>query len=232
MTVNRDARPDRTDALQHSPQAGRCTLDRAPSAATWLASAHPRPAEVHEAWTHPYGVAALPCNGPFTAVRLPENVVGAAVECDDPAAVRARLAAALHGPVIHDPQHQRYYALVPAGVARGWRVPGVECLGSEYYLGVPDPAAIRPSGMCGYWAVPMDGPGHLCDPVAVEELARVGRERVAAGAVRWCNWHHGHARGTELVSIIEQMSGPGASLYACADCRAAHRLTPLAEGGV
>ncbi|MFI6348917.1 hypothetical protein [Streptomyces sp. NPDC050560] len=205
---------------------------RTGAAAAWLAQAHPRPAEVREAWTHPYGVAALPCDGPFTAVRLPENVVRAACDADDLTALHAQLGAALHGPVIHDPQYHRYYALVPAGAAKDWRLSWTECLGPEYYLGMPHPAAVRPSGMNAYWAVPMDGPGHLCDPVAVEELARVGRERVAAGAVRWCNWHHGHARGTELVSIIEQMSGPGASLYACADCRAAHRLTPLAEGGV
>ncbi|MFI6343924.1 hypothetical protein [Streptomyces sp. NPDC050560] len=217
---------DNSDTKPGKPAA------RGAATAVWLASAHPRPAEVYEAWSHPYGVAALPCNGPFTAVRLPENVVRGAVDCDDLSTVHARLADALHGPVVHDPQHQRYYALVPAGAVRGWRVPGVECLGSEYYLGTPNPAAIRPSGVNGYWAVPMDGPGHLCDPVAVEELARLGRERVAAGAVRWCDWHHGYAHGTELVSIIEQMSGPGAGLYACADCRHKHGLTAPSEGGV
>ncbi|MFI6346968.1 hypothetical protein [Streptomyces sp. NPDC050560] len=176
-------------------------------------------------------MAALPCNGPFTAVRLAESVVRAAVDRDDPAAVRARLAETLYGPVIHDPQHRRYYALVSAGAAKGWRVPGVECLGSEYYLGVPNPAAIRPSGMNGYWVVPMDGPGHLCDPVAVEELARRGRERAAAGAMRLCFRCQEWAHGTELVQIIEQGSTFGAGLYACPSCRAAHRLTPLTESG-
>ncbi|MFI6343993.1 hypothetical protein [Streptomyces sp. NPDC050560] len=203
---------------------------RTGAAASWLAQAHPRPAEVYEAWTHPYGVAALPCNGPFTAVRLPENVVRAAVDRDAPAVVHARLAEILHGPVVHDPQHQRYYALVPAGVSKGWRVPGVECLGPQYYLGTPNPTAIRPSGMNGYWAVPMDGPGHLCDPVAVEEVARLGRERAAAGAVRWCTWCHTWAHGTGLVRIVEQGSTFGGGLYACADCRTAHRLTPLSGG--
>ncbi|MFI6348114.1 hypothetical protein [Streptomyces sp. NPDC050560] len=203
------------------------SADRSRSAAAWLASAHPRPAEVYEAWEHPYGVAALPCAGPYTAVRLPEAIVQAAVGLDDLDALCAALAGALHGPVIHDPGNRRYYPLVAAGAAKGWPLPWAECLGPEYYLGIPSPAAVRPSGVNGYWAVPVEGPGHLCDPMAVEELARLGQERAAG--VRWCDWHHGYAHGTELVGVIEQMSGPGVSLYACQDCRSAKGLRSVTE---
>ncbi|MFI6347238.1 hypothetical protein [Streptomyces sp. NPDC050560] len=203
---------------------------RTGAAAAWLARAHRRPAEVHEAWTHPYGVAALPCGVLYTAVRLPDPVVRAALGTDDLDTLHAALAAALHGPVFRDPAGARYYALVPPGTTGTWRLPDVECLGPEYYLGVPNPAAVRPSGMSGYWAVPIEGPGHLCDPVAVEELARLGRSRAGDGVVRWCNWHHGYAHGTELVQIIEQGSAFGGGLYACPDCRTVHHLTPLVGG--
>lgn len=43
---------------------------------------------------------------------------------------------------------------------------------------------------------------------------------------RWCNWHRGPSETALLVRIIEQASGPGGGLYACAPCREQHHLVP------
>ncbi|MEU2094388.1 hypothetical protein ABZ741_39155 [Streptomyces globisporus] len=45
----------------------------------------------------------------------------------------------------------------------------------------------------------------------------------------WCHWHKGPSGTAVLIRIIEQGSGPGAMLYACAPCREQRRLAPLAE---
>ncbi|GAA2987571.1 hypothetical protein [Streptomyces fulvorobeus] len=42
----------------------------------------------------------------------------------------------------------------------------------------------------------------------------------------WCHWHEGPSGTAELIRIIEQGSGPGAALYACAPCREQRRLVP------
>ncbi|MFI6350484.1 hypothetical protein [Streptomyces sp. NPDC050560] len=216
----------------HCPRDERTELDtsaaalapayRTGAAAAWLARAHRRPAEVHAAWAHPYGVAALPCGVLYTAVRLPDPVVRAALGTDDLAAVHAALAATLHGPVFRDPADARHYALVPPGTTETWRLPDVECLGPEYYLGVPNPAAVRPSGMSGYWAVPMDGPGHLCDPVAVEELARLGRERVRPGQ---CAGATGTTATPTAPSWCRSPSRARRTAAACTPARTAARCT-------
>jgi len=48
-------------------------------------------------------------------------------------------------------------------------------------------------------------------------------------AFGWCSWHRGNADGIRLITGVEQGSGPGANLFACAPCRDAYRLTPLAD---
>lgn len=45
----------------------------------------------------------------------------------------------------------------------------------------------------------------------------------------YCSWHKGYSDTTRLVKIIEQGSGPGAGLFACADCRKVNRLVPVAD---
>lgn len=45
----------------------------------------------------------------------------------------------------------------------------------------------------------------------------------------WCHWHQGPSGTAVLVRVIEQGSGPGAALYACAPCREQRRLTPFVE---
>jgi hypothetical protein len=46
---------------------------------------------------------------------------------------------------------------------------------------------------------------------------------------RWCTWHRDNADDTVLIRVIEVGSGPGAFLYACADCVTAYRLVPLQD---
>jgi hypothetical protein len=45
----------------------------------------------------------------------------------------------------------------------------------------------------------------------------------------WCHWHRGSSGTARLVQIIEQASGPGAGLYACAPCREQRGLVPVAD---
>ncbi|MCZ4610110.1 hypothetical protein O3S80_41385 [Streptomyces sp. Lzd4kr] len=47
----------------------------------------------------------------------------------------------------------------------------------------------------------------------------------------WCAWHQGNARGVRLIRVIEQGSGPGTlgRHFACAPCRYAYDLVPLAD---
>jgi hypothetical protein len=50
----------------------------------------------------------------------------------------------------------------------------------------------------------------------------------AGPATRVCNWHHGTSTTTRLVRVSASSSNSrGAALYACADCRTRHHLTPL-----
>ncbi|MGY3202663.1 hypothetical protein [Streptomyces sp. TE5632] len=48
-------------------------------------------------------------------------------------------------------------------------------------------------------------------------------------AYGWCAWHRQHAGGVRLIEVIEQGSGSGGALYACASCREQHRLVPFAD---
>ncbi|MFI0000737.1 hypothetical protein ACH4NR_11170 [Streptomyces globisporus] len=45
----------------------------------------------------------------------------------------------------------------------------------------------------------------------------------------WCHWHEGPSGSAVLVRIVEQGSGAGAMLYACAPCREQRGLAPFAE---
>jgi hypothetical protein len=44
----------------------------------------------------------------------------------------------------------------------------------------------------------------------------------------WCHWHKGMSSTVVLVQVVEQGSGPGATLYACRPCREQRGLTPFA----
>ncbi|PWS43897.1 hypothetical protein DKT74_14250 [Streptomyces sp. ZEA17I] len=45
----------------------------------------------------------------------------------------------------------------------------------------------------------------------------------------WCHWHKGPSGTAVLVQIIEQNSGPGVGLYACAPCREQRGLVTYSE---
>lgn len=53
----------------------------------------------------------------------------------------------------------------------------------------------------------------------------------APNSFAYCSWHKGYSDTARLVRVIEQGSGVGAGsgLFACADCREANRLVPLAD---
>ncbi|SBT89529.1 hypothetical protein GA0115233_101022 [Streptomyces sp. DI166] len=143
----------------------------------WIASAHTRPDSVHEAWNGEARIALIPLGRHFDAVRIPAEVAHLAFASHDQAVVERRLARHLRGgPVIHDPEGHRYYALVPPGTAQDWTAPGAECLGRDVYLGVPRPDLTEPDQVTrhSYWAVPVSRPGKLCRVRDVLVLATVG----------------------------------------------------------
>ncbi|MFC4471754.1 hypothetical protein ACFPH6_45955 [Streptomyces xiangluensis] len=156
--------------------------DRELATAHWLLSAHPEPSRARAEWSQHGGMVLLPLGTLFSAVRIPERLVHAVADSEDPAAVDAFLAEALHGgPVICDPRGRRYYALVPASTAARWRQPEAECLGRETYLGVPrlDAVELSPQAWASYWSVPMPSPAELCSPEAVAQLVVLGSFRTA-----------------------------------------------------
>ncbi len=108
--------------------------------AAWLASAHASPTVVRRDWDSPAKLALVPLGRHFDAVRTPAAVAHHAFASHDASVVARRLARHVHGgPVIHDPECRRYYALVPPGTAKEWRAPAAQCLGEGTYLGVPRP---------------------------------------------------------------------------------------------
>jgi len=148
--------------------------------AEWLASSHPEPKRVWTEWTD-HGVAVIPTGHQFTAVRMPEALVHAATESDDPDEVAFVLATHLDGPVIHDGRGRNYYALVRPEGADGWDVtsPGVEFLAPRTHLGVPAQTRCEYTPATPiYWAVPGTAPSY-CDAGSVAILAHVGAARLS-----------------------------------------------------
>lgn len=154
--------------------------DRRMAAEHWLASTHPRPEEVRQAWTRS-GLALLPLGTLLSAVRLPADLVLAVAGGRAPSPhLDSFLAEVLDGgPVICDPRGRRYYALVPASMpstwhlaAEEWRADEVDCLGRHCYLGVPrlDLTEFDPDTYASYWSVPMDSAASLCAPLNVARL--------------------------------------------------------------
>lgn len=154
----------------------RASIDLAVS--HWLLAAASDRAQARRDWQE-QGVAVLACGALFSAVRMPAETVHAAAGSTDHATVDAYLSGALlGGPVICDNSMARYYALVPAGAARKWDVPGTVCLGIGWSVGVPPPGRAREDGWARmYWSVPMDSPGVLCSAGSVQQLVMTGRFR-------------------------------------------------------
>ncbi|MGW1951277.1 hypothetical protein ACWCPI_00715 [Streptomyces sp. NPDC001920] len=139
-----------------------------------------------------FGVAMLPLGVRFSAVRLPGDLVlAAACSSWNPAEVDQFLAEALDGgPVVCDPRHHRYYALVPGSMPRTWRQAAedwremdVDCLGSGTILGIPPlyRDEFNPTAVASYWSVPMPSAATLCKPLSVARLIAAGRHQMAEG---------------------------------------------------
>lgn len=170
------------------------SADRQLATEHWLLAAHPSPSQVREEWSQPGGVALLPLGTLFSAIRIPRRLVLSAANVEESRDHVAEvmidhfLFEALHGgPVICDLHQLRYYALVPAGMptkwrqaAADWRPLGVDCLSRGTLLGVPNVKAETPDPKRwqSYWAVPMDSPGELCEPLAVARLIAAGQRRL------------------------------------------------------
>ncbi|WP_208615711.1 hypothetical protein [Streptomyces cellostaticus] len=135
-----------------------------------------------------HSVTLLPLGTLFAAVRLPGPLIRAMAASTKPADVDAVLKEALQGgPVICDRHRSRYYLLVPASVPRtwheaatDWQAADVAVIGRGTYLGVPRLDADRSrSGIGSYWAVSMESPAVLCEPLHVARLIAAGHELLA-----------------------------------------------------
>ncbi|MFD3517689.1 hypothetical protein [Streptomyces sp. NPDC058657] len=146
--------------------------------ADWLASAHGTPPQVWAEWAAE-GIAHLPLGVRFDAVRIPADVLYAAIINDTPAGVAPRLEELLGGPVIQDAERW-FYPLVPVGRADRWQSPAARYLGQGEWLHVPRVTQLAP--LEAYWAVPMQAPGRLCDLQGVAELVAVGAARLSGGS--------------------------------------------------
>ncbi len=164
--------------------------DRRLATAQWLLSTLPSSARARarDEWQE-LGVTLLRLGTLFSAVRLPATLVTAAAGGrPSPEELDAFLAEVLDdGPVVCDPRHQRYYALVPASIPRTWtaavdewRSQDVDALGRDTYLGIPRPDRTRePKMRDPFWAVPMESAASLCSPLAVARLIAIGAHQLA-----------------------------------------------------
>jgi hypothetical protein len=138
----------------------------------WLAQAQAAPELAWREWTEG-GVALLPCGARFCAVRIPTQLVYAAVGTSEQEAVDAALAQTLDGPVIRDGQGQYDYALIRSAARKEWRFQReAPLLGDGTYLGVPK--SEHDGSSRAHWAVPPRFPGDLCSLQAVEQLVAAG----------------------------------------------------------
>lgn len=155
-----------------SPVADQYILD-------WLARAADNHATARHEWAT-QDVALLRCGNTFAAIRIPGALVHAALDTDDPAAVREALVFDLGGPVIHDGHATSpYYALIQWHAGLVWD--GGEdtpCLGRESYLGVPSLTRREPPGP--HWAVAPRYDGDLCRPSTVRKLINRARKQLAS----------------------------------------------------
>ncbi|MFF3749879.1 hypothetical protein ACFYYH_05355 [Streptomyces sp. NPDC002018] len=123
--------------------------------------------------------AILRTGGAYDAVRMPRELVLAAVGRTEPDEVNAVLADVLGGPVICQPGSW-YYALVPTGTCETWRSPLAVVRGSGGWLGIPRTDRTEPTAVAAYWAVPVETVGRLCSADAVADLLDAGHRRVEA----------------------------------------------------
>jgi hypothetical protein len=155
--------------------------DRQAAAASWLLLAAPDQRKALVEWERE-GLTLLRCGGLFSAVRIPASIFHAAAGTEDPRELTAFLREALDGPVFFDRSGLHFYALTPHSTARLWKVADSECLGADFFLGVPATSVTAPDPRFrAWWAVPMDGPAALCFPATVAGLVQYGRSRLTTG---------------------------------------------------
>lgn len=142
--------------------------------ARWLMSSIRHPDVARQDWLDGRP-AVLRLGIRFDAVRMPMELVHAALSSTQAEKVAGGLAEALDGPVIADPV-AHYYALVPPGTAGTWRSPLGVVIGVGGWLGVPRLDRTGPVGV--HWAVPPTVVGKLSVPGDVAELLRVGQARL------------------------------------------------------
>lgn len=159
--------------------------DSAAGAESWLILAARDAGQARREWAE-FGVALLRCGTSFTAVRIPADIVLAAAGTNDRVALVTYLTTALDGPCFFDGNSRSFYALTPLSTARRWDVLETECLGADFFLGVPATTITEPDPRCAaYWVVPMAGPAALCDPEIVRWLVQRGRiQRSEAAALK------------------------------------------------
>lgn len=154
------------------------TNDTSNVAARWLASAHPTPSAAWMEWEKG-GLAMLPTGHAFDAVRVSAAIIHSAAQSGDRDTVGAYLRRVLDGPVIHDAYGQGvwYYALVAVRACSHHDTPDVQRLTPQTtWLGVP---AVARTGRPGaYWLIPPRRPADYCAPAGVDEVVRIGRQRV------------------------------------------------------
>jgi hypothetical protein len=131
------------------------------SAAEWLVTGQPNLVSIHQQWAD-YGMAALLTGRGWDMVEL--SGFGA-----DSGRALADLDVA--GPVVHAPDVEALYVLVPPGTAAWWvPLPGIRVFGKGHQARcLLLPALSRTSPPGTYWITPPDGSGHLTDPMLLRQ---------------------------------------------------------------
>lgn len=148
----------------------------------WLLRAADDPGTAVREW-RTQGVAVLRCGRTFAAIRIPADLVHAALGTSDPAAVADRLPDALGGPAIWDGPEMPVYALIQPHAGLVWDgANDTPCLGQDtsltQYLGVPALDRLTPPGP--HWVVPPRGDEQLCRPSVVRAFITRARAMLAA----------------------------------------------------
>ncbi|MFJ5227854.1 hypothetical protein [Streptomyces sp. NPDC088400] len=190
------------------------TQPRTEAVSRWLTSTtrHPDIAEKDWAAGRP---AILRTGILYDTVRMPQELVHAAVGSTVPDSVSVALAEALDGPVVCHPG-QWYYALVSPGTCEVWRSPVAAARGRGGWLAIPRVDRTEPAPVDPYWAVPVERIDRLCTPAAVSELLRVGRER--------CEGAAGGGHSAAYVAVLEHTEECTACATATSTCAVGTRL--------
>ncbi|GAA3489685.1 hypothetical protein [Streptomyces cremeus] len=170
----------------------------ADSAAAWLLGHGDAARAQTQDW--PTGRCAWPGMGiEYEAVRMPGDLVHAAVRSTDPGQVARYLDGFLGGPVACAPADGWYLALTrPAGEKR-YRRCDLDRLGTffspEERVLLPHPSRTTPSDSEPFWSAPLR-PGTLSDPSTVVWLLDMGNHELYWQA-RYCN-----ARGEATYAAV------------------------------